>query len=102
MNADDFITAIQTGAGEEAALQFIAFGGDVNAPLDTAGQTPIHLAVEAENAAMIRVLFNLGATIDAGVAAGLTPLQHAVELDIDSPTTAPNSNCAETDLMKYR
>lgn len=84
MTGDEFQEAIQRGDGLQAALQFVAFGGDVNAPLAASGLTPLHLAVEAENFPMIQALFNLGADIEARDPHGWTPLHRALELDLDT------------------
>jgi uncharacterized protein len=97
MTIDEFIEAIKCGQGEPAALQFVAYGGDVNAPLDGSGLTPLHLAVEAENCSMIQALFNLGANVDARDANGWTPLHRAVDLDLD---TAGQTSWGEGDFMR--
>ncbi len=83
MTIDEFKEAIERGQGEQAALQFVAFGGDVNAQL-ASGLTLLHLAVEAENFPMIEALFNLGADIEARDASGWTVLHRAVDLDLDT------------------
>lgn len=98
MTSDQFQQAIKSGQGSPAALQFVAFGGDVNTPLSAGGLTPLQLAVEAQNIPMIEALFNLGADLDAHDAQGWTPLHRAVDIDLD--TASQTAGMQAGDFMR--
>lgn len=98
MTGDEFVKAIESGEGDKAALAFIAYGGDIHAPLPGCGLPPIHVAVECENIPMVQALFNLGVDINIRDKDGLTPLHRAVALDID--TAEQTAGDAVNDFMR--
>ena len=95
---DELTDAITRGASPRAVLQFVAFGGDVNARLADSGLTLLHLAVEYEHLPMIHALIDAGADIESRAASGWTPLHQAVDFDID--TASQTTGWAAGDFIR--
>ncbi|MBN7559492.1 ankyrin repeat domain-containing protein [Mycobacteroides abscessus] len=64
----------------------VASGADVNAK-DDQGYTPLHLAVAADSAEVVRLLLDSGAEVDAVNNKGETPLRCAVSAPWADPNT---------------
>ncbi|XP_037071872.1 nuclear factor NF-kappa-B p100 subunit-like [Pollicipes pollicipes] len=67
-------------AGNTALHLAAQDGADVAAPDDTEGRSPLHMAVEARNPDMCRLLLDRGAAVDALTFADVTPLHIACKL----------------------
>ena len=68
--------------GDEVALRLINSGADVNAKC-VSGKTPLHHAVERENAPMVLLLLKAGADIGAQDIEKRTPLHTAIECRLE-------------------
>jgi ankyrin repeat protein len=64
------------------AEALVAAGAGVNTPAAEAKVTPLHIAIDKEQTAMIGWLLDHGADIEAKLAGGDTPLLHAANLGI--------------------
>lgn len=65
--------------GQHEVMKFLRKkGAELNIQDGTSGKTPLHLAVELHDVALVRMLLNWGANADAAMFNGCTPLHLAV------------------------
>ena len=84
MDLAELYAHVGNETGQPAVMAFLAAGGDINAAKASSGWTLLHLAVEHQNHALIRLLVGHGANLNARDHQGWTPLHLAVDVDIDS------------------
>jgi len=76
-NASDLESRVRAGDALEVLACVLAGKADVNAPLDAHGNTPLHVAAQADKLAVFALLVERGAVVSARNALGKTPLDVA-------------------------